>query len=222
MKRIFISDKIKSLCPNLIVASLECSVINSKNSLQLWEEINHLIEEIKNTCKIEEVNKLPAIAATRTAYKALGKDPNRYRPSAEALRRRVVREMDLYKINTIVDVINYVSLKTGYSIGGFDADKIDGDAVTLGIGASNDKFEAIGRGELNIEFLPLYRDKVGGIGTPTSDEERTKIDVDTKNILVIINAYSGADGLCEAVELMKVMLQRYSSATNFNIWKSNE
>ncbi|MDL2228134.1 hypothetical protein LJC30_04530 [Odoribacter sp. OttesenSCG-928-L07] len=222
MKRIFISDEIKTACPELIIASIECSVINSADSSKLWEEINHLTEEIKNNSKLDEINRLPAISATRIAYKTLGKDPNRYRPSAEALRRRIIRELGLYKINTLVDIINYVSLKTGYSIGGFDADKIEGDDITLGVGTADDKFEAIGRGELNIEFLPVYRDFKGGVGTPTSDEERTKIDINTKNILIIINAYSGNEGLNDAVQLMKDMLQKYSFADNFNIWNSNE
>ena len=60
------------------------------------------------------------------AYKRLGKDPNRYRPSAEALRRRILRGLPLYKIDTLVDIVNLVSIRSGYSIGGFDADKIVG------------------------------------------------------------------------------------------------
>ena len=71
-----------------------------------------------------------------------------------------------------MDLINLVSLKTRYSIGGFDADKVEGD-VMLGVGKADEKFEAIGRGMLNIEGLPVYRDDIGAIGTPTSDEERT-------------------------------------------------
>lgn len=142
---------------------------------------------------------------TREVYKKLGKDPNRYRPSAEALLRRIVRGIPLYQINTLVDLINLVSMKTGYSIGGFDADKIEGDLV-LGVGKAGEKFEAIGRGLLNIEGLPVYRDNVGGIGTPTSDEERTKITLETTNLLMIINGYSGKSGLEEATEYAKRLL----------------
>ena len=220
MKSISISNKIRTSCRDLIVAAIECRVINSDTSTLLWEEIDLLVEDTSKL-SLDMINKIPAIAATRDAYKILGKDPNRYRPSAEALHRRIVKDMGLYKINTIVDIINYVSIKTAYSIGGFDADKIQGDNILLDVGTSEDDFEAIGRGKLNIEFLPVYRDAVAGIGTPTSDEERTKIDINTKNILVIINAYSGENGLSEAVDLMKMMLERYANASNFKVWRND-
>ncbi len=92
-----------------------------------------LREDIRSTCKIEDINKWTPIFATRQAYKRLGKDPNRYRPSAEALRRRILRGLPLYKIDTLVDIVNLVSIRSGYSIGGFDADKIVG-GLELGVG----------------------------------------------------------------------------------------
>ena len=85
---------------------------------------------------------------------------------------------------------NIVSIQSGFSIGGFDAYKIKGN-VELGVGTADDEFEAIGRGMLNVEGLPLYLDSIGGIGTPTSDNERTKISVEMRNLLMIINGYSG-------------------------------
>ncbi|MFY9597736.1 MAG: phenylalanine--tRNA ligase beta subunit-related protein, partial [Dysgonamonadaceae bacterium] len=150
----------------------------------------------------------------------LGKDPNRYRPSAEALCRRIVKGIELYRINTLVDLINLLSLKTGYSIGGFDADKIRGN-LTLGVGKAGEKFEGIGRGLLNIEGLPVYRDEQGGIGTPTSDEERTKIDSDTSHLLMIINAYSGKQGLPEAVDYGVELLKKYAHAQEITVWDSS-
>lgn len=89
----------------------------------------------------------------RQAYKRLGKDPNRYRPSSEALRRRILRELPLYKVDTLVDLINLVSIRSGYSIGGFDADKIAGGSLVLGVGREGEIYHGIGRGELNIAGL---------------------------------------------------------------------
>ena len=214
---IIISDKIKALCPDLVVAGISCDVVNSKSSEELWKEIDSFAAYFKANNKLEDINKRPAIAATRKAYKKTGKDPNRYRPSAEALCRRICRDMELYRIDTLVDIINLISIKTGYSIGGFDADKIQGNTVTLGIGTTEDVFEGIGRGILNIEGLPVYRDTIGGIGTPTSDNERTKLDLQSTKLLMIINAYSGADGLQEGIDFSVECLQRYAHATNFEI-----
>lgn len=207
---ITLSDRIKQACPDLVVAVMECAVKNSPSDTGLWTEIDAECDRIKSTYPLEAINKRPEIAATRKAYKLLGKDPNRYRPSAEALCRRIVRGIPLYQVDTLVDLINLISIRSGYSIGGFDADKIQGD-VTLGVGTSADEFEAIGRGLLNVEGLPLYRDEKGGIGTPTSDNERTKISADTTHLLMLINGYSGENGLAETVTYASDLLKKYAS-----------
>lgn len=216
MIHVSISEEIAKACPDLHVAVVECDVVNTVSDEQLWKEITEVETHIRTTCKLEDINKFPPIQATRQAYKRLGKDPNRYRPSAEALRRRILRELPLYKIDTLVDIINLLSIQSGYSIGGFDAGKIDGDLV-LGVGREGEIYHGIGRGELNIAGLPVYRDNQGGVGTPTSDEERTKIDMNTGKLLMIINGYSGKDGLQEALTYGVSLLTRYVSTTNLEM-----
>ena len=216
MIHVSISEEIAKACPDLHVAVVECDVVNTVSDEQLWKEITEMETHIRTTCKLEDINKFPPIQATRQAYKRLGKDPNRYRPSAEALRRRIFRELPLYKIDTLVDIINLLSIQSGYSIGGFDAGKIDGDLV-LGVGREGEIYHGIGRGELNIAGLPVYRDNQGGVGTPTSDEERTKIDMNTGKLLMIINGYSGKDGLQEALTYGVSLLTRYVSTTNLEM-----
>jgi DNA/RNA-binding domain of Phe-tRNA-synthetase-like protein len=208
---ISISNLIYNVCPQFVSIQFECNVTNTDFNASLWHEIETFTNEYRKNNQIKDINKFSPILATRNAYKKLGKDPNRYRPSAEALRRRILKDVELYKINTLVDAINLISLKTGYSIGGFDASLIQG-SLELGVGRKNEKFEAIARGFLNIEGLPVYRDSVGGIGTPTSDEERTKINSNTNKLLMLLNAYSGNDGLDEAIEYCKYVLEKYLGA----------
>ncbi|WP_195374204.1 MULTISPECIES: phenylalanine--tRNA ligase beta subunit-related protein [Parabacteroides] len=216
MIHVSILEEIIKACPDLHVAVVACDVKNTISDEQLWKEIAEVENKIRMSGKLEDINKFPPIQATRQAYKRLGKDPNRYRPSAEALRRRIFRNLPLYKIDTLVDIINLLSIQSGYSIGGFDAAKIDGDLV-LGVGKEGEIYHGIGRGELNIAGLPVYRDNRGGVGTPTSDEERTKIDMDTRKLLMIINGYSGKEGLQEAVAYGVSLLTRYVSTTNLEI-----
>ncbi len=170
---IFFEDIIRQAAPELKVVTIEAKVKNKPTSEELHELIERSSSDIRNLCRIEEIKQRPAIAATRQAYKALGKEPNRYRPSAEALCRRIVKGMALYEINTLVDLINLVSILTGYSIGGFDMDKIEGERLTLGAGRKDEPFEGIGRGPLNIENLPLYRDGRGG---HRDSDERQRAD----------------------------------------------
>jgi DNA/RNA-binding domain of Phe-tRNA-synthetase-like protein len=213
MYQLTASDELKRACPEFKGVAVYAAVRNTAHDTGLWNEINEFTKKLIETSTLEEIKYQPAISATREAYKRCGKDPGRYRPSAEALRRRLLRGIELYQIDTLVDLINLVSLRTGFSIGGFDADKIQGTSLTLGIGKANEPFEGIGRGTLNIEGLPVYRDKIGGIGTPTSDNERTKMDIDTQHILAIVNGYGGSEGLEEAAELIFELLKRYAGST---------
>lgn len=188
---IIVSQEIEQVCPGFVGAAVEAYGVNTLYCAPLWEEINALGERYRAELTTESLKTLSGIAATRRVYKACGKDPSRYRPAAEALIRRMLQGKPLYQIDTFVDLINLASIAYGYSIGGFDADKFVGDTLTLGVGKAGEPYEGIGRGMINIEGLPVYRDAQGGVGTPTSDHERTKIDIHTTHLLVLINGYDG-------------------------------
>lgn len=210
-------DNIREAAPGLQVVTVEASVCNSETSDELWTLLGRAAADLREVAELSDINKRPAIAATRQAYKACGKEPNRYRPSAEALSRRAVKGMELYRINTLVDLINLISLQSGYSIGGFDMDRIEGETLTLGVGREGEPFEGIGRGELNIAHMPVYRDAVGGIGTPTSDNERTKLGVETKRLLMCINIYGVEMPVEDTISLTISLLDRYAEATDVKV-----
>ena len=60
----------------------------------------------------------------------------------------------------------------------------------------------------------MYRDAMGGIATPTSDEERTKITLDTVTLQMNINAFGPEMPLEEAIEWSVDLLRRYTAATD--------
>jgi len=189
--RIIVSNEIERVCPGFVGAAVEAEVVNSQFCAELWDEIHALEEKYRSELTTESLKEQSGIAATRRVYKACGKDPSRYRPASEQLIRRMLQGKELYQIDTLVDLVNLASIAYGYSIGGFDADKFVGDTLTLGIGREDEPYEGIGRGMLNIEGLPVYRDEKGGVGTPTSDNERTKMTLATTHLVVLINGYDG-------------------------------
>ena len=216
------SVRILAAAPHLRVIAIEAQVSNAPTSDALWQQICDRCAALHSRLDIAQVNKLPGIAPTRAAYKACGKDPNRYRPSAEALTRRAVKGMELYRTLTIIDLINLVSLHTGHSIGGFDHDKIEGDSLLLDVGAEGEPFEAIGRGQLNIAGLPAYRDRIGAIGTPTSDCERTKLSASSSRLLMLVNVYdpeSDIEALREYIE--RLLTENGGSVATCKIYKPN-
>ncbi len=214
------SPEIKEACPGFKGMALSATISNTPHSEALWQEIERFTADYRSRYTVDTIKDMPSIQATREAYRRCGKDPSRYRPSGEALCRRLLRGLELYKVNTVVDLINLVSIASGYSIGGFDADKIQGNRLLLGIGRVGEPYEGIGRGELNIEGMPVYRDDVGGIGTPTSDHERTKLSLETTHLLAIVNGYDGDEAaLIHTVEYMRTLLEKYATGMDFNILK---
>ncbi|MFW6257229.1 MAG: B3/4 domain-containing protein [Prolixibacteraceae bacterium] len=212
MTNISISKKLKQKVPEIKLSCIECDVYVMETNDVLWDEIRKKTKELSASLKTEDISKIPAIAASRKAYKACGKDPARYRLSAEALLRRVVKRKELYQVNNVVDVLNLISISTGFSIGGYDADKIKGD-VLFDIGTAADPYKGIGRGRLNIEFLPALKDKQGAFGTPTSDSERTAVSSQTNRFLMVIIDYGKGD-LKQATQLAIDLLERFAYANN--------
>lgn len=210
---IIVSQEIENVCPGFVGAAVEGQVKNTPYCEPLWQEIHSMGEKYRATLTTESLKQLSGIEATRRVYRACGKDPSRYRPASEALIRRMLQGKSLYQINTLVDLINLASIAYGYSIGGFDADKFVGDTLTLGIGREGEPYEGIGRGMLNIAGLPVYRDDVGGVGTPTSDNERTKINIHTTHLLVLINGYDGCEEQVRAnAEYILSLADKYCEA----------
>lgn len=210
-----ISGKVKEGVPALRVLKMCAGVQNAPTCEALKELMERKAQEFKGSMQVADINRRPGIAATRAAYKTFGKDPNRYRPSQEQLMRRILNGKELYYISNVVDLFNYVSIASGYSIGAFDAQKIAGNRLVLGVGESGEPYEGIGRGVLNIEGMPVYRDEVGGVGTPTSDNERTKIDEDTTELVVTVNMYGEEMPPEEVIALSRELLETYCHATDF-------
>lgn len=207
-----ITESIKLKCPTLRLGIIRCSVQVLDNNDELWEVINTKIAALEKM-ETSEIGKITTIAATRKGYRALGKDPARYRPSAESLLRRVVKGKGLYKINNVVDVLNLVSISTGFSIGGYDSDQIEGEIV-LDIGKLNEPYEGIGRGSLNIEGLATFRDDRGAFGTPTSDSIRTSVTSGTTKFLMVIVDFGGTETLTVGLALAVDLLKRFGKASN--------
>lgn len=207
-----ISEILAGQCPDFAVGLLQCATTNTDHDEGLWSLIDQQIADVLDGAAIEDVNQHPEIAATRAGYKRCGKDPNRYRPSAEALRRRLFKGQVLYRVSTLVDIVNLLSLRTGCSIGAFDVQRISG-GLEWGIGEEGEPYEAIGRGSLNIAGLPVVRDEAGPIGTPTSDHMRTRLTLETSTLLLNVNSFQGRQTLPEVLDEATELVSRFGGAT---------
>ena len=209
-----ITSDIKNQLPEVRLGIVTCNASPEPSSPELLQTIQTTLESIAETHTSEAVSQIPTVFQTKSAYRILGKDPSRYRPSAEALLRRAVKGKGLYQINNLVDVLNLISIKTGFSIGGYDSSKLEG-TIQLGVGQPAEPYEAIGRGTLNIECLPLLRDDIGAFGSPTSDSQRTMVTEHCTQFTMVFFDFQADSSLQEALELTKNLLPEYTNASEF-------
>lgn len=161
-----------------------------ENDPALAEEVDGACASFRERYGAGKSSEVPGAADARTLYKALGIDPTKTRPSNEALLRRALKGETLYRINTLVDALNLVSLRTQLPFGLYDLDRVR-PPVVLRKGSAGEGYEGIRKGFVNVEARPVLVDALGPFGNPTSDSARTMITVSTRNALVVAYAPAG-------------------------------
>lgn len=214
MVNLSISKEFKAKWPNMKMACLECNIEVVAYQAELWERIKDESVKLQSSLKMEQISQQSAIAASRKGYRALGKDPARYRLSSEALMRRVLKGNDLYQINNVVDIVNLASFTSGFSIGAYDMATIEG-SIELGIGCEGENYNGLGRGELNIDCLPVLRDSNSAFGSPTSDSPRTAVCENTKRLLMVYFGFGAHLQLTDELAKAKELLTAFAGADNF-------
>jgi DNA/RNA-binding domain of Phe-tRNA-synthetase-like protein len=211
MLSVAINSELKRVLPELALGCVRAQVKFDQHSEPLWQEINRHLTQI--SYKSDGVNSIPQIAATRSAYKVLGKDPSRYRGSADALLRRVLSGKGLYQVNTVVDINNLLSLESLLPCGSYDLAHVV-PPIELRTGRPGETYKGIGKDEINIESLPVFADEKGPFGSPTSDSERAMIRLETTQLLMVIFSFSGAGGLNVWITRAGELLRQYAAAVN--------
>lgn len=213
MKTIIIDPLLKEKIPTYSCAVLSFEMNVSSSSDELKDEMKRLARETPEKLTLEALLKEPRIHAARSGYKALGKDPSRYRLATESLLRRLIKGNDLYYVNNAVDIGNVLSIRTQRSVAVLDEMQVKGN-VLIRIGNA-EAYEGIGRGMINIENIPVYCDDIGPFGSPTSDTMRTAIKPNTTRILLFIMSFDGSEDLHQDIELAKSLFQKFSNVDYF-------
>jgi DNA/RNA-binding domain of Phe-tRNA-synthetase-like protein len=217
--QISIDPELTKKCPKTAIASVTAEVEAGEPPVELTAELRACVEKLLKLPEPRAVLESGPILATRSAYKALGKDPARYRGSAEALLRRIIAGKGLPQINSVVDVINLVSVESRLPIGLYDSAHIESDIV-FRAGRTGETYKGIGKYDLNLEGLPLFADALGPHGSPTSDSERTMVTPATKQVLGIIISFGGAQSLGKWPETMCALLEKYAQARNCHVLRA--
>lgn len=218
--RITIDPGLRQKCPRTALACVTADVTTQPSPEELIAELRAREQSVLAVPNPSSVLSGAQIQATRGAYKALGKDPARYRGSAEALLRRVVQGKGLPLINNVVDIINLVSVESLLPLGLYDLEKVRGP-VTFRAGRAGETYKGIGKYDLNLEGLPVFCDEIGPFGSPTSDSERTMVTASAKKILLVVISFGSPQGIERWVARASALLTQYASAGHLESELSN-
>jgi len=216
MTRLTIDPALKQKRPRTALGFLTARVITRETAASLLEEMKSRESEILKLPEPRAILESPRILATRAGYKALGKDPARYRGSAEALLRRILSGKGFPQINAVVDIINLVSVESRLPIGLYDLAHVKGDMV-FRAGGAGETFKGIGKYDLNLEGLPVFCDEGGPHGSPTSDSERTMVSSATTHVAVVLISFGGTEGLQVYCERMVALFTQYAEGKGAQI-----
>ena len=105
-------------------------VQNGSSTDELIELLRAAEEDARSKLDLEKIIEHPNMASWRDAYRKFGAKPGKFRPSMEAMARRVLRDQELPSISCLVDIGNIISLRHLVPAGGHAIDVVEGD-ITL-------------------------------------------------------------------------------------------
>jgi DNA/RNA-binding domain of Phe-tRNA-synthetase-like protein len=176
-----IKEKISGLKLGLLLAR-QVKVI--QNDPQFEQEFQILEDFLKDKFADRRPAEDEIVGHTRRMYRCIGWEPTRYRPSSEALARRILKGKSLYRVNNLVDYGNIVSARFHLPMGLYDVEKING-AVIVDVGKEDENYRGISRSEIHANGKMILRDKQGIFGNPTADSLRTSITPKTTSALAV-------------------------------------
>ena len=170
---------------------------------QLMDEV---CERKRREFTLESLADSKPVRDVRAMFREWGMDPSKYRPSSEALLRRVVQGKGLYRVSNVVDIGNLGSIETGWPFGCYDRSLIQ-QPIEFRHGVSGESYEGIGKQTWHLQGRPLLADSQGPVVSTISDSTRSMITESARDILVVMYVPAGAaDTSLEAA--MKRLIER--------------
>ncbi|WP_246615680.1 B3/4 domain-containing protein [Aneurinibacillus thermoaerophilus] len=189
MQTYTMDSSIRDKVPGLRLGILHYDNVSlSATPKMLKGRINLFLENIRHDYLDKPITEVPGITEWRRIFKALGIDPSRYRPSSEALVRRVLQNKPFHWIHTGVDINNFLSLQFGLPAGLYDRDKIEGN-VCLRLGKKSETYKGLNGREISCEGKLVLADEQGPFGSPFVDSIRTSVTEEAKRLAHVFYIY---------------------------------
>ena len=185
---------------------------------RFWSEMEETcLPQVRAAIDGKGWSEIPGVRGSRLMYKAFGRNPGRYRVSSEALMRRVRRCDPLYRINSVVDVNNLISVKSGLSVGSYDLARGRG-GIVMRRGAPGETYPGIGKDAIDLENLLVLTDELGAFGSSMSDSTRSMVTLEATDILVVLHCFENDMDLPALLEETKTAFEIYAGARGAETW----
>jgi DNA/RNA-binding domain of Phe-tRNA-synthetase-like protein len=179
---------------------------------ELARQMDEICERKRGEFTVESLAEAEPIRAVRAMFRDWDMDPSKYRPSSEALLRRVVQGKGLYRVSNVVDICNIGSIETGWPYGCYDRARIR-PPIALRHGLAGECYEGIGKKMWHLDGRPVLADSEGPFGSPISDSTRSMITESAREVAIVIYApLAAADAGVEAA--MSKLSERLSQFAN--------
>lgn len=172
--------------PEVKLGAVEADGVHvAPGNQELAQLLAEVCERKRRDFTLESLAEEKSVRDVRAMFRAWGMDPSKYRPSSEALLRRVVQGKGLYRVSNVVDIGNLGSIEAGWPFGCYDRSQIQ-PPIEFRHGALREKYEGIGKQTWHLQGRPLLADPQGPFGSPISDSTRSMITESAHDILVVL------------------------------------
>lgn len=161
--------------------------------------------EVRASLNLETLASHPPVAALRRLFKQAGTDPSKYRPSSEALLRRLLKGEPIPAIHPLVDVNNCLSALLAapccvMAEGSFEP------PFLFRAGREDESYESL-RGPFRLAGKPLLLDALGPCDAPITGSERVKVTEDTVRATLVAYLPEGVVSSQQAQEALEAILR---------------
>ena len=140
-------------------------------------------ERIRGTLQLESLSTHETVIGLRRLFRAAGCDPTRYRPSSEALIRRLLKGEEMPAIHPLVDLNNCLSASLAVPCCVMAEERLSPPFVFRS-GRPGESYESL-RGPFNLEGKPLLVDELGPCDAPITGGVRVKVAAGTTRVWLV-------------------------------------
>jgi DNA/RNA-binding domain of Phe-tRNA-synthetase-like protein len=163
-----------------------------------------VVERITGQMRLDTLSSHATVAALRRLFRAAGCDPTRYRPSSEALLRRLLKGEGMPAIHPLVDLNNCLSACLAVPCCVMSEQALVPPFV-LRAGKPGESYDSL-RGPFNLEGRPLLNDSVGPCDTPITGGQRVKVNADSERVWLVAYLPAGVvEPAAAERELMEIL-----------------